>query len=180
MNNDNIKSVIESLLFVWGEPLSLNEISSILNIKNTETIQVLTEMMKEYNECTNRGLLLQQFGDTFQLTTKKENHNFIQRLMQEATTAKSLSTAALETLSIIAYKQPVTRVEIDIIRGVKSSNIVKGLLDKNLIKEVGKLDKPGKPTLYGTTSEFLKHFGLKTLDELPEIKIEEDEVKKAI
>ena len=177
MSDYNVKSVIESLLFVWGEPLNLKEISNILNIKNTEVIQALTEMSVEYSKDDNRGLVLQQFGDTYQLTTKKQNFNFIQKLMQEETTTRTLSTAALETLSIIAYKQPVTRVEIDIIRGIKSSNIIKTLLERGLIKEVGKLDKPGKPTLYGTTQEFLKHFGLKTLEDLPKIEINEEEDK---
>ncbi len=180
MIKEKMKSIIESLLFAWGEPLSLNEISNILNIKNTEAIQIITEMVEEYKADEKRGILLQQFGDTYQLTTKKENFDYIQNLMQEVTINRSLSNASLETLSIIAYKQPVTRVEIDIIRGVKSSHIVKSLFEKGLIKEVGKLDKPGKPTLYATTSEFLKHFGLKTLEELPKIEIEEDEDKKAI
>ncbi len=178
MNKDNLKSAIESLLFVWGEPLKLNEIAKLLNLNNTETIQLMTEMSHEYSSDTKRGLLLQQFGDTFQLTTKKENYQFIQLLMQENISNRSLSTAALETLSIVAYRQPVTRLDIDIIRGIKSSNIVKTLIDKKLIKEVGKLDKPGKPILYGTTSEFLKHFGLKTLEELPELNTEEDEEDK--
>ena len=85
----------------------------------------------------------------------------------------------METLSIIAYKQPVTRVEIELIRGVKCSNVVKGLLDKGLIKEVGKLDKPGRPTLYATTDEFLRHFGLNSIEELPALNIEHEEEKKA-
>ncbi len=180
MDKEKIKSIIESLLFAWGEPLSINEIIDILNIKKTEAIQLITEMTEEYKADEKRGIFLQQYGDTYQLTTKKENFDYIQKLMQEVTVNRSLSNASLETLSIIAYKQPVTRVEIDIIRGVKSSHIIKGLLEKNLIKEVGKLDKPGKPTLYGTTSEFLKHFGLKTIDELPKIQFEEDEDKKAV
>lgn len=180
MNKEEIKSIIESLLFAWGEPLSLNEISSILNVKKTEAIELITEMSEEFKVDEKRGIFIQQFGDTYQLTTKKENFDYIQKLMQEVTVNRSLSNAALETLSIIAYKQPVTRVEIDIIRGVKSSHIVKSLQEKSLVKEVGKLDRPGKPTLYATTSEFLKHFGLKTIDELPKIQIEEDEDKKAV
>lgn len=180
MDKVKIKSIIESLLFVWGEPLNLKDISNILGLKNTQTIQIITEMIEEYKVDDSRGILLQQFGDTFQFTTKSNNYEYINQLMQEASSSKSLSNAALETLSIVAYKQPVTRVEIDIIRGVKSSNIVKNLLEKGLIKEVGKLDKPGKPILYGTTSEFLKHFGLKTLGELPIVEIEEDGDKKAI
>lgn len=173
MNRENIKSIIESLLFVWGEPLSINEICKLLEIKKTTAIQLITEMIDEYNKNNTRGLVIMQFGDTYQLTTKRENYEFIQGLLQ-TTTSRNLSNASLETLSIIAYKQPVTKVEIEIIRGVKSSHVIKSLLDKKLIKEVGKLDKPGKPSLYATTSEFLKHFGLKTIEELPKLDMKEE------
>ncbi len=177
MNNNNLKSIIESLLFAWGEPLNINEISKILNIKTFVLIQTLDEMVIEYSEDHNRGLVIQKFGNSYQLTTKKDNFEFIQNLLQTSVN-KSLSNAAMETLSIIAYKQPVTKVEIELIRGVKCSNVIKGLVDKNLIKEVGKLDKPGKPTLYATTDEFLKHFGLISLDDLPALNLEMDEEKK--
>jgi segregation and condensation protein B len=174
----NIKSVLESLLFAWGEPLSINEISRILNISVNNASSVLDEMSKEFAQDSNRGLIIQRFGNSYQITTKKENFEFIQNLLQ-TTVNKSLSTAAMETLSIIAYKQPVTRVEIELIRGVKCSNVVKGLLDKGLIKEVGKLDKPGRPTLYATTDEFLRHFGLNSIEELPALNIEPEEERKA-
>lgn len=174
----NLKSVLESLLFAWGEPLNINEISRILNVPVHSVTTVLDDMSKEYAEDLNRGLIIQKFGNSYQITTKKENFEFIQNLLQ-TTINKSLSTAAMETLSIIAYKQPVTRVEIELIRGVKCSNVVKGLLDKGLIKEVGKLDKPGRPTLYATTDEFLRHFGLNSIDELPALNIEPEEEKKA-
>lgn len=177
MNNNNLKSIIESLLFAWGEPLNINEISKILNIKTFVLNQTLEDMVIEYSENPNRGLIIQKFGNSYQLTTKKDNFEFIQNLLQTSVN-KSLSNAAMETLSIIAYKQPVTKVEIELIRGVKCSNVIKGLVDKNLIKEVGKLDKPGKPTLYATTDEFLKHFGLISLDDLPSINLETDEEKK--
>lgn len=177
MNNKNLKSVIESLLFAWGEPLNINEISRILNIKSFVINQTISDMMMEYTENLDRGLLIQKFGNSYQLTTKKDNFEFIQSLLQTSVN-KSLSTAAMETLSIIAYKQPVTKVEIDLIRGVKSSNVIKGLIDKSLIKEVGKLDKPGRPTLYATTDEFLKHFGLVSIGELPALNLESDEEKK--
>jgi len=177
LNNKNLKSVIESLLFAWGEPLNINEISRILNIKPFAINQTISDMMMEYTENIDRGLLIQKFGNSYQLTTKKDNFEFIQSLLQTSVN-KSLSTAATETLSIIAYKQPVTKVEIDLIRGVKSSNVLKGLLDKNLIKEVGKLDKPGRPTLYATTDEFLKHFGLISIDELPALNLECNEEKR--
>lgn len=174
----NLKSVLESLLFAWGEPLNINEISRILNVPVHSVSAVLDDMAREFSENLNRGLIIQKFGNSYQITTKKENFEFIQNLLQ-TTINKTLSTAAMETLSIIAYKQPVTRVEIELIRGVKCSNVVKGLLDKGLIKEVGKLDKPGRPTLYATTDEFLRHFGLNSIEELPTLNTEPEEEKKA-
>lgn len=164
----NIKSVLESLMFAWGEPLSINEISKILDMPVHSITLVLDEMMSEFNVDEDRGLNIQKFGDSYQLTTKKENYEYIQSLL-ETTVNKSLSTAAMETLSIIAYKQPVTKVEIERIRGVKCSQVVKGLIDKGLIKEVGRLDKPGRPVIFATTDEFLRHFGLSSIDELPNI-----------
>lgn len=174
----NIKSVLESLLFAWGEPLNINEISRILDMSAGNINHILEEMIISFNEDTDRGLVIQKFGNSYQITTKKENYEFIQSLLQ-TTVNKSLSTAAMETLSIIAYKQPVTKVEIELIRGVKCSNVIKGLLDKNLIKEVGRLDKPGRPAIYSTTDEFLRHFGLNSINELPALKIETEEEKKA-
>jgi segregation and condensation protein B len=160
----NIKSVLESLMFAWGEPLNINEISKILNLPPHSITSVLNEMIDEYNQNEDKGLIIKKFGTSYQLTTKRENYEYIQNLLQ--------------TLSIIAYKQPVTKVEIEQIRGVKCSQVVKGLLDKNLIKEVGRLDKPGRPTIYSTTDEFLRHFGLSSINELPclsgKINIEEE------
>lgn len=174
----NIKSVLESLLFAWGEPLNINEISRILNLSPNNIKNVLDEMINQCHEEVNRGLIIQKFGNSYQLTTKKDNYEFIQSLLQ-TTVNKSLSTAAMETLSIIAYKQPVTKVEIELIRGVKCSNVIKGLLDKGLVKEVGRLDKPGRPAIYSTTDEFLRHFGLNSIEELPALNIEPEEEKKA-
>lgn len=174
----NLKSVLESLLFAWGEPLNINEISRILNLPAHKAAAVLNEMAEQFSKDKERGLIIQRFGNSYQITTKKENFEFIQGLLQ-TTVNKSLSTAAMETLSIIAYKQPVTRVEIELIRGVKCSNVIKGLLDKELIKETGKLDKPGRPVLYATTDEFLRHFGLNSIEELPALNIEPEEEKKA-
>ncbi|MDF2616182.1 MAG: scpB [Sedimentibacter sp.] len=174
----NIKSVLESLLFAWGEPLNINEISRILDMSAGNINNLLEEMIISFNADIDRGLVIQKFGNSYQITTKKENYEFIQSLLQ-TTVNKSLSTAAMETLSIIAYKQPVTKVEIELIRGVKCSNVIKGLLDKSLIKEVGRLDKPGRPAIYSTTDEFLRHFGLNSINELPALKIETEEEKKA-
>lgn len=174
----NLKSALESLLFTWGDPLNIGEISRILNLSASEVSRALDDMMRQFEENPDRGLIIQRFGNSYQITTKKENFEFIQDLLQ-TTVNRNLSTAAMETLSIIAYKQPATKVEIEMIRGVKCSNVVKGLMDKGLIKEVGKLNKPGKPTLYATTDEFLRHFGLNSIDELPALSIESEEEKKA-
>jgi segregation and condensation protein B len=148
--------------------------SKILEIPVKSLAAVLDEMISEFRDNEDRGLLIQRFGNSYQLTTKRENYEYIQSLL-ENTVNKSLSTAAMETLSIIAYKQPVTKVEIERIRGVKCSQVVKGLLDKGLIKETGRLDKPGRPVVYSTTDEFLRHFGLTSIDELPAIEDEKDD-----
>ena len=169
----NTKSVIESLMFAWGEPLNINEISKILDIPPQNIKYILDEMISEVNDNEDRGLIIQKFGNSYQLTTKKENYEYIQNLLQ-STVNKSLSTAAMETLSIIAYKQPVTKVEIERIRGVKCSQVIKGLIDKSLIKEVGRLDKPGRPVIFATTDEFLRHFGLSSIDELPHLDDKDD------
>lgn len=174
----NIKSIVESLLFAWGEHLSINEMSKLLNMSVKSLEPVLYEMIDEYEKDNNRGLCLQKYGNSYQLTTKKENYEYIQNLLQTSNN-RSLTTAAMEILSIIAYKQPITKVEIELIRGVKCAQVIKGLQDKGLIKEVGKLDKPGRPTIYSTTDGFLKHFGLKSLNDLPKINIELQEEKKA-
>lgn len=164
----NIKSILESLLFSWGEPLDIKEISKVLNTPVHSITPVLEEMISEYRKDKSRGLLIQKFGNSYQLTTKKENFEYIESLLQ-TTVNKTLSNAAMETLSIIAYKQPVTRVEIEQIRGVKCSQVVKGLEDKGLIEEIGRLDKPGRPLVYATTDEFLRHFNLGSIDDLPQV-----------
>lgn len=167
MNKAKIKAIIEALLFVWGEPLSVNEISKILDIKKTDCRQILQEMQDEFT-FENRGLRIVQFNDSYQLSTHPEHFEYISKLCTPKTN-KSLSTAALETLAIIAYKQPITRADIESIRGVKCDKSINTLIEKDLIKEVGRVDKTGKPILYGTTENFLKSFGLRNIEELPEI-----------
>ena len=168
MNEDKLKSIIESILFAWGEPIKLSELSKVLNIKDSLTYKLLQDMKDDYLS-EHRGLMLRKFNDTYQLKTKEQNIEFISILFKP-NTRSNLSTAALETLSIIAYKQPVTKIEIDLIRGIKSEYIIRTLIDKKLIEVRGRLNKPGKPILYGTTNSFLAHFGLESLDDLPELK----------
>lgn len=168
-----IKSTIEALLFVSGDPLTIKDISNALEI-STKTIKgILDEMIKEYEE-EKRGIKLISINGEFQLVTKAENSNYIQKLLKK-NKRQSLSQASLESLAIIAYKQPITRVDIDEIRGVKSESAMQRLLEKDLIKEVGRLEVPGRPILYGTTEEFLRQFGLKELNELPSLDLYKDE-----
>lgn len=172
MDKNKIKSIIESILFAWGEPIKLIEISKILNVKPLMIKKILSEMAVEY-EVKNRGIVLKKANDLYQLKTKDENFTYINQLFKP-NTRNSLSHSALEALSIIAYKQPVTKVEIDQIRGVKSDYILRSLVDKNLIIIKGKLDKPGKPSIYGTSDYFLVHFGLESINNLPELRLEEN------
>ncbi|KGG81394.1 segregation and condensation protein B [Caloranaerobacter azorensis H53214] len=168
MDKREIKSIIEALLFTWGDPLSLKDISSIIGISKEDVYNIINEMIEEFNY-NRRGVQIVQFNDKYQLSTRPEHHEWISKLYTPKT-SKGLSNAALETLSIIAYKQPITKTEIEAIRGVKCDKALNTLLDKKLIKEVGRLEKTGRPILYGTTDEFLLQFGLKSIDELPELK----------
>lgn len=167
-------SIIESLLFVSGEPLKTKQIADILEIETSTTKLLLEELSKIY-ENKERGLKLININDEYQLVTKKENSSYIQKLLK-VNSRQALSQASLETLSIIAYKQPITRVAIDEIRGVKSDRAVQTLADKKLIKESGRLDVPGRPILYCTTEEFLRYFELETLEQMPSIQELEEAV----
>lgn len=168
VSNKNIYfSVIESLLFAAGDPLKIKDISSILECSGDFTKILMDELAEKY-ENEDRGIKLISINDSYQLVTKKENSDYVQKLLK-INTRQSLSQAALETLAIIAYKQPVTRIEIDDIRGVKSDRAVSTLIEKKLIKECGRKDIPGRPIMYGITEEFLKCFGIKDLGELPSL-----------
>ena len=164
-----IKSVIESLLFVSGEPLSIKDITNALESNIKIVKEVLDEMVIEYDN-EKRGIKLISINGEYQLVTKAENGDYIQKLLKK-NKRQSLSQASLESLAIIAYKQPITRVDIDEIRGVKSESAMQRLIEKDLIKEVGRLEVPGRPILFGTTEEFLRQFGLRELNELPSLDI---------
>lgn len=163
----NLLGVLEGLLFVVGdEGVTLKDICNILNIKEEEAKELLITLKKEYDN-DSRGIKISFLGETFKLTTKKEHKEYYQKLV--TTKENILSQSQLEVLAIIAYNEPITRIEIDEIRGLSSAYIVKKLLSKDLIKVVGKSDLPGKPNLYRTTREFLDIFGLASLNDLPEI-----------
>ncbi|EPY2271345.1 SMC-Scp complex subunit ScpB [Clostridium sporogenes] len=161
------KSIIESLLFMSGEPINIKDLATILNCKQDKVSLLLNEMKNNYAS-KDRGIKILIYNKAVQLVTKPENSIYVEKLLK-TNVRQSLSQAALETLSIIAYKQPITRVAIDEIRGVKSDRAIYTLLEKNIIKECGRLEVPGKPILYGTTEEFLKFFGLDSIEAIPNL-----------
>lgn len=175
MNDRDYKQIIEELLFVYGEPLKIDDISKVLELDIKTTKSFLDEMVGEF-EFQKRGLVLREFSNYYQLQTRKNHSEYIAKLF-EKTRTKNLTNSTLETLAIIAYKQPITRQEIEEIRGVKCNSSIDTLLSKDFICEAGRLDKIGKPILYKTTLNFLNQFGLKNLKELPKIEkfILEDE-----
>ncbi len=162
---ENKKAILEAMLFVWEGPLSAGRIASILEISPEEAEKIIEELEAELSR-TGRGIRLYRYEEGIQLGTAPEAAAYIEKMFSRETMG-SLSNAALEALAIIAYKQPVTRVEIEEIRGVKSDGVVDNLLKRKLIKSAGRKETPGKPLLYVTTDEFLKYFGLRNLDELP-------------
>ena len=167
MDEKRIKSIIEAMLFTWGDPLNINNISEILDLSKEFIRKCIIDMKNEY-ESDERGLQIIEVNSSFQLCTNSIYYDYIQRLCTPSQ-SKGLTQAALEILSIIAYKQPITRHEIEMIRGVKSDKAIGTLLEKELIVENGRLEKTGRPIIYGTTENFLKSFGLSSLDELPSI-----------
>ena len=162
-------AAIETLLFVAGdEGLALSELSSLLTCSTQHAYHLLMELQKECETCETRGLTLLEVGDQYQLATKKDYADII-RTYAVSPLSTNLSQAALETLAIIAYKQPLTRMEIDEIRGVQTSGSLQKLMIRGLIEGKGRVDGPGRAILYGTTHYFLDYFGLKKLSELPKM-----------
>ncbi|MBR2708415.1 MAG: SMC-Scp complex subunit ScpB [Bacilli bacterium] len=169
----NKKAVLEGLLFVSGdEGLTKEKIKSILEIDDADVNGLLSELLTDYSS-DDRGVTINKFGDVYKIVTKREHADYYKKIVDGEINEK-LSNSALETLSIIAYNGPVTRVMIDEIRGVSSAHIIRKLVFKNLIKEVGRSELPGKPILYGVTNQFLDYFGLKSIDDLPKIELDED------
>ena len=171
----NLAALLEGLLFVAAEPVAPSQLAAALDL----TVTSVEKGLEELDEILrSRGLRLQRHAGRVQLTTAPEMADAVERFLGlEATTR--LSRAALETLAIIAYQQPVTRPAVDSVRGVNSDGVIKSLLSKGLLQEVGRSDGPGRPILFGTTPEFLQHFGLNSLTELPPLNLP-DEVRKDV
>ncbi len=162
----NWKGILEALLFAAGdEGLSVKQIASVLEITEYQATDIIESLKEEYVSDV-RGIQVIEIAGVYQMTTKKEHSDYLKRLV-ETSSNQGLSQAALETLAIIAYKQPITRAEIDEIRGVKTERPIHTLVTKVLIKEVGRAEGSGRAYLYGTTKEFLDYFGLNSIDELP-------------
>jgi len=160
--------VLEGLLFVVGnEGISFDKLMEVLNVNQEALNTLLIELDKQYQN-SNRGIRIESLGNKLKLVTKKEHKEYYESLLMQEKNEK-LTQAALETLAIIAYNEPVTRLYVDEIRGVESGYLVRKLLYRNLIKEVGRSDAPGRPILYGVTDEFLDYLGLSSIEELPKL-----------
>jgi len=167
----NLEASLEALLFVAAAPVSLVQLAETLGLRQQDVEAALHGLDKHYQQ--GRGLSLQWHAGRVQLTTSPVMSSLIEKFLGLEATAR-LSRAALETLAIIAYRQPVTRPGIDGIRGVNSDGVLKSLLSKGLVQEVGRTEGPGRPILYGTSAEFLQHFGLASLVELPAYDVVEE------
>ncbi|MEN2766138.1 SMC-Scp complex subunit ScpB [Ornithinibacillus xuwenensis] len=170
----NVKAILEGLLFACGDDgITIKDLAKVMDI-STKAVEHLIEELKYDYEHVNRGIMMMQSHDVFHLTTKPEHSEYYKKLLETPHTSR-MSQAALETLAIIAYQQPITRSEIDEIRGVKSDRPVQTLLARSLIEEVGRREGVGRPVLFGTSKDFLTYFGLTSLEELPPLPENMDE-----
>ena len=167
MEIEKAKAIIEAILFACGREVEIKELMSALEMSSEEILTIIESMKQDYLQ-NERGIEIIKANDALQLTTKKDYYEYICPIFDKRS-KPNLSNAALETLSIIAYNPKITRAEIEAIRGVNSDGTMYKLLEYNLIESVGKADAPGRPTMYGVTNEFMKMFGITSLDELPEL-----------
>lgn len=165
MEEMNYKAIIEAVLFTMGESVELEKIADVIGLDKNKTREIIEEMTKEWADA-GRGIALLELDGAYQMCTKPEMYEYLIHIAKQPK-RRVLTDVLLETLSIIAYKQPVTKVEIEKIRGVSSDHAVNKLVEYNLVCELGRLDAPGRPLLFGTTEEFLRSFGVHSIDELP-------------
>ena len=166
-SNKKMKSALETMMFVWGEPLEVKDAAEVLEADKKDIRELFRELQAEYEQ-EGRGIRIREVDDAFGFVTLAENDIFLKKLCTPVR-VRRLSQAALEVLAIIAYRQPVTRSEIDSIRGIKSERVIDGLIDKDLVEISGRSEGVGRPLLYRTTKEFLKKFGFSSLKDLPEV-----------
>ena len=173
---DKLQAAVEAILFTMGESVEVAKIASAIGHDEETTRKLIRGMMDRYDK-EDRGIRIIELEDSFQLCTKKEMYEYLIRVAKQPR-RYTLTEVLLETLSIVAYKQPVTRLEIEKIRGVKSYHAVNKLVEYGLVEEKGRLEAPGRPLLFGTTEEFLRRFSLQSLDELPSVNPEQIEYFK--
>lgn len=175
MNLNNLLSRIEALLFVAGdEGMTIKQLAQYIEVEPMDIEAGLSELLSHYNEEEMRGITLKQLAGAYQLTTKPEVTDTLKKLIENPTN-QVLTAASLEVLAIIAYKQPITRAEVEDLRGVKSERPIATLVSRALVQEVGRAEGTGRAILYGTTKEFLNYFGLKNIKELPPLPEEVDQ-----
>ncbi len=167
MDRREAEAAIEAILFAVGDSVETEKIAKAIEQDRETTQKIIYHMMEKYRE-EDRGIQIMELEDSYQLCTKSELYEYLIRVARQPR-RPVLTDVVMETLSIIAYKQPITKLEIEKIRGVKCDHAVNKLIEYNLVKELGRLDAPGRPLLFGTTEEFLRHFGMHSLDELPEM-----------
>ena len=173
MTDRQLKGEIEAILFTMGDAVPAEQMARALQEDKRKIISIAESMMQEY-ETEDRGIRIIRLNDSFQLCTKKEHYDTLIRIARTPRKI-NLSDVLMETLSIIAYKQPVTKMEIEKIRGVKSDHAVNKLVEYGIVAELGRLDAPGRPIVFGTTEEFLRHFGISGVEELPQVDPEKAE-----
>jgi segregation and condensation protein B len=177
VEEERLKSILESLLFAAGEPVSIGRLQSALEeVPRAEIQKAIAAMVSEF-AASNRGITIEEVAGGYQLRTVKEHAQYVRRLL--AAKPPRLSRPLLETVAIVAYRQPITRPEIEQLRGVDSGGVIETLLERRLIKIAGRKEAPGRPMMYATTPEFLETFGLKDLDSLPDLK-EFQEIERAV
>lgn len=177
MEKARAQAVIEAVLFAMGETVEISRLADLIEEDVKTTKQILEEMQEQY-QLENRGISLIQFESAVQLCTKTELYEYLVKIAK-APRKYNLTESLMETLSIIAYKQPITKLEIEKIRGVSCDHAVNRLMEFELVTELGRKDAPGRPLLFGTTEQFLRSFGVQSLDELPEINpVQVEEFKK--
>ncbi len=173
MEIEKLQGVIEAILFTMGDSVELNKIAAAIEHDEDTTRKLIHNMMDKY-ESDDRGVRIIELDNAFQMCTKKEAYEYLIRIAKQPK-RYVLTDVLLETLSIIAYRQPVTKLEIEKIRGVKSDHAVNKLVEYGLVEEKGRMEAPGRPLLFGTTEEFLRKFSVQSLDELPSLNEEQIE-----
>ena len=166
------QAAMEAILFASGEPVAISRLSEVLDLDDETTVRIADDLMNDYNTRSG-GLHMVRLEDRYQMCTSKEYAEYVRKAM-DIRRNTPLSQAAMEVLAIVAYNQPVTRAFIEQVRGVDCGAVVQGLVQKNLIEEKGRLELPGRPLLYGTTPDFLRCFGVSSLEELPPLPQKEE------